>query len=375
MERCRDASLLFCLRLFCVEAECVGRVGGSFMLKNVFWHKHFLAVGGIETFLFSIAKKYKDRDITVVYSSGDPAQLDRMASVCRLIRWHGQRLECERLFLNYNTEIIDSVSAKDYIQILHADWSAVNIPYKMSPKITQVLAVSHATGDPFIRDTGRPVGDIMYLPLLKQKPRKVLNLISATRLSGEKGYARMVKLADALDEAEIPYRWSVFTTGQCPDKRFQLMENRLTVGDFIADSDYLVQLSDSEGFCYTVNEALMLGTPVIVTPCPAFEEIGVRHGVNGWVLPFDMSEVPVKEILAGLPRFDFAPVPDKWGSYLLRGKCDYKPEDVQMQVVCRFPYFDKYFNRRIERGEVLTVPVGRYETLIKTAYVRDFYGV
>ena len=366
---------LFCfVSCFCVEAECVGRVGGT-LLKNVFWHKHFLAVGGIETFLYSIAEKYKDRDITIIYKTGDTKQLERLSKVCRVIKWHGQQIECERLFLNYNTEIINSVTAKEYIQILHADWSKENISYNMSPKITKVLAVSHATGDPYIRDTGKVIEDVMYLPLIKREPRKVLNLISATRLTPEKGYQRMIKLADALDEADVPYRWSVFTTGSCPDHRFQCMDNRLTVGDFIADSDYLVQLSDSEGFCYTVNESLMLGTPVIVTPCPAFDEIGVRDRVNGFVLPFNMEDIPVCEIIKGLPRFEFSPVADKWGKYLLKGKSDYKPEEIKMQVICRYAYFDKMLGRKVQKGEILTIPVSRYETLIKTNYVRDFYGV
>ena len=342
------------------------------MFKNVFWHKKILGIGGIETFLYAIATKYKDRDITIYYQSGDVRQIERLSKLVRLVRWHGEDIQCERLFLNFNADIIDHVTADEYIQILHADWSAVNLPYKISPKVTKVIAVSKATADPFRKATGREVADIVYLPQLKQTPRKVLHLISATRLSREKGWNRMVKLADALDKADIPYQWTVFTESNVSDKRFCFLKSRLNVADYIADADYLVQLSDTEGFCYTVNESLMLGTPVIVTPCPAFDEIGVINGENGFVLPFDMGTIPTMEIYKGLPPFEFKPKADKWGKYLLKGKSDYNPADVQYRVICVHPYYDLYFNRQIKRGEVLTVPMDRYETLMRTAYVRGF---
>ena len=53
--------------------------------------------------------------------------------------------------------------------------------------------------------------ETMYNPYTVKKPRKVLHLISATRLSPDKGYNRMLILADALEKADIPYLWMIYT--------------------------------------------------------------------------------------------------------------------------------------------------------------------
>lgn len=57
----------------------------------------------------------------------------------------------------------------------------------------------------------------------------------------------------------------------------------------VAQSDYLVQLSDSEGFPYSTYEALQQLTTVIVTDFPSAKE-QVKEGVNGWILDFDLSD-------------------------------------------------------------------------------------
>lgn len=35
---------------------------------NIFYIPHFNIIGGIETYCYELAKKYKDKDITFVYS-------------------------------------------------------------------------------------------------------------------------------------------------------------------------------------------------------------------------------------------------------------------------------------------------------------------
>jgi hypothetical protein len=43
------------------------------------------------------------------------------------------------------------------------------------------------------------------------------------------------------------------------------MQPELNIRNYIADADYTVQLSDTEAYCYTMIESLLLKTPVIVT--------------------------------------------------------------------------------------------------------------
>ena len=70
--------------------------------------------------------------------------------------------------------------------------------------------------------------------------------------------------------------------------------------NYMADADYTIQLSDSEGFCYAVHESLSVGTPVIVTDIPIFKMI--VNGYNGYRLPLDMSKIPIDEIINNIPK-------------------------------------------------------------------------
>ena len=56
------------------------------MYKNLFYYKHVNAIGGVETFFYEIAKKYgKDHDITLLYQTGDPKQLQRLRELIRVV--------------------------------------------------------------------------------------------------------------------------------------------------------------------------------------------------------------------------------------------------------------------------------------------------
>jgi hypothetical protein len=49
------------------------------MYSNVFYIPHFNVIGGIETYIYELAKKYSKYDITVVYSYGDYKQIVRLS--------------------------------------------------------------------------------------------------------------------------------------------------------------------------------------------------------------------------------------------------------------------------------------------------------
>jgi glycosyltransferase involved in cell wall biosynthesis len=73
------------------------------------------------------------------------------------------------------------------------------------------------------------------------------------------------------------------------------MEPQLNIRDYIAKADYVVQLSDTEAYCYTMMESLMLKVPIIVTPWPVLKELNIDERY-GFILPFDMTNIPAKEI-------------------------------------------------------------------------------
>ena len=320
-------------------------------MRNVFWFSNINSIGGVETFFYYLAKKYgEDHDITVYYSSADPDQLKRLRKYARVRRYTGGRIKCEKAFFNYNMDIIDNVDAEEYIAIIHYDALAMHMRPNTHPKITKYVGVSELVCESFRQVTGLEI-ECCYNPIVLEKPRKYLRLVSATRLTAEKGKDRMRMFADMLDNEGIAFEWIVYTNDtQCIDNPHIFYRKPvLGIEDAVANADYLVQLSDGEGYCFSVVEALMLGTPVIVTDCPVYKELGIENGKNAFVLPFDMSKVNVKAIVKGLPKPKFSPPKDDWDKLLAKGEREIETDKVEVQVVQQ--YYDLVFNKMMVKGE------------------------
>lgn len=317
--------------------------------KNIFYFDRLNSIGGVETMFFEIAKKYCDKDITIYYSYGDQNQINRLKKYVRVKKWNGEDIICDKAFFNYNLKPIDHVQANRYYSIIHADYKAMGIMPKQHPKIDEYIGVSQAVCDSFTELTGKPC-TLCYNPITIEKPKRVLYLISATRLTKEKGKDRIIKLAEALDKAEIPFLWFIFTndTQAINHPRIIFMKPQLDIRDYIAKADYTVQLSDTEAYCYTMIESLLLGTPVIVTKWDCLKELEVDEKY-GFILPFDMSDIPVKDIYNKTFNFTYIPKEDKWAETLASGSSSYKEELESRYLVEALP---TYKNEHKADGEL-----------------------
>ena len=112
------------------------------------------------------------------------------------------------------------------------------------------------------------------------------------------------------------------------------MKPRLDIRDYIADADYLVNLSDTEGYSYGVLESLCMQTPVIVTPVPCYKEMRVENGVNGYIVDFKLENVPIKDIYEKIPKFEYTPNEDRYGELIIKEKSNYK-EEIKMKYKVR----------------------------------------
>ena len=334
-------------------------------LKNVIYFPHINACGGVETFCYEFGLKYcPEYDVTVLYEAGDAEMIKKIASsVTRMIKYRkGDKIVCDTFIFAYAHALLDDVTADRYIQTYHADFICRHLNPCFDKRITHRFGVAENTSKG-IRDHYEWAKDVvtMYNPYTVKKPRKVLNLISATRLTPEKGYNRMVKFANALDESDIPFHWDVYTDAaknvEPFNKSVSVLPQRLDILDFIAKADYLVQLSDTEGYSYSIVEALSVGTPVICTALPVAEEQGIVNGKTGFILPFDMGEIPVKEIYKGVKPFKVAPRESHYEEVLSLGKCNYEETLLdEYTVKCIRTYQDLQLNRLVHAGEVFTVP-------------------
>lgn len=339
-------------------------------LKNVLYFPNFNVIGGIETFCYEFGLMYgKEYDITVIFQSGDAGMMKKIAETCRVIRYReGDEIECDTFIFGYGHEIIEHVKAKRIIQTFHADYINRHLNPCMDKRITDRFGVADNTTNG-IREHFDWAKDIvtMYNPYTPKKPRKVLKLVSATRLTAEKGFDRMVTLAEKLDEAGIPFHWLVFTDKprEFPNPSVTVLPARHDVLDFVADADYLVQLSDTEGYSYSIVEALSVGTPVIATEIPVAAEQGVVNGKTGFILPFDMSEIPVDAIYKGLRKFTYTPRESHYETVLAKGKAKYAEDRKDtVTVQARVRYNDLEQGRVMNVGDLFDVKPERADLLI-----------
>lgn len=339
------------------------------MYNNIFYFDRLNKIGGVETFFYEIAKKYCDNDITVFYSYGDLKQIQRLKKYIRVIKYTGQKIKCKKAFFNYSLKPIDNIEAERYYEIIHANYKDLGIRPNVHDKINEYIGVSQSVCDVFTELTGLPC-TLCYNPITIEKPKRVLYLISATRLTAEKGKNRILKLAKALDDAEIPYIWTIFTndTKEIKHPRIIFMEPQLNIRDYIAKADYTVQLSDTEAYCYTMIESLLLNVPVIVTPWACLKELNITNDY-GFILPFDMTNIPVDEIYNKKFNFKYNLKPDNWNQILELSKSTYKEE---LNSIYTVEALSAYQNNKLvdaelghipEPGEVWDVSKERFDLL------------
>ena len=283
-------------------------------------------IGGIETFVYNFCKEMCDLyDILVLYSEHmDPKQILRLSEFVRVQRNAGKLIQCNVVVnIRLTDEVPSNVKYKKRIQMSHTCQLAPSGKWhwEIKKNYDDLIFVSKAAADSFADQNLKY--DIIPNFTDSQIPKKALLLVSACRLTWEKGEERMYQLAEAFRNKNIPFVWLVFSNQplkriipgivQCPPT--------LNVTSYFEKADYIVQLSDIESFCYTLAEALQMGVPVLTTPLAVLPEIGFVEGKNGYTLPFDMKDIDVEKIYEDIPRF--VPVPcdnvniaKKWKKYL-----------------------------------------------------------
>lgn len=273
---------------------------------------------------------------------------------------HNQKIKCKVAIINYDVSIISFIEegAKIY-QVIHGDYSNPVYTWKplTHPRIEKYICITKFMQNTFPKVSGCTNTLLCYNPLtIEDEDDDLLILVSATRLTKIKGKDRMIALANALDNAGIKYIWYVFTNdiNAIDNPNVVYMKPRLDVRRWIKKADYLVQLSDSEALCYAMVEALYCDTPVICTPFPFLDEIGVKDGENAWILKFDLSNLQhVVNNIKNKPIFKFKKIEDGYDEILSHTPSHYR-EDKIMKV--KVEALDTYKKFQILDGELGRIP-------------------
>lgn len=340
----------------------------------VIWTQITYEIGGIETFIYNFCANMHDKyDIVVLYNNMNIKQIERLKKFVR-VQWNNPKQEiiCDTLIINRITDDIpDNIKYNKTVQMIHA----CNI---FNRKIPNGRDIYVSVSDEVKKSYGieaKTIHNLTYYP-----PKKILKLISATRLSSEKGGDRIKKLASLFKKANIPFVWFIFSAEPFHSDIDELiyMKATLNIQDYIRDCDYLVQLSDSEGFCYSVIEALELGVPVITTPLPVLKELGVRDGIDGYFVPFDMNEIDLNKIYNNIPTVNYTynnqECIDEWikilGDPNPVGDYVYHEEDNLIKVQITNDYYDTYFQRNMSTRDVICMPVDRAIYISNSGYCK-----
>ncbi len=274
--------------------------------ENIVYVENFcnITFNGYITWLLEIGKAFPEYNITIIYTEINEVPLKDFSKYFKCIKYNPNiNYTCNKLITTYSTyffptNIFCLEENSVFIHGIIADFE--NAAIRTDDIYDRYIAVcKHAAKK---AEGYMPSDNIEYIynPYTHAKAniKPHLRLISATRNSPEKGIERIKKFAAILDEENIPYTWQVFTNVLEPNQGGLIFREGVSnVKDFIADSDYLLQLSDSEALSYSALEALCSSTKIIITPLPAIQELQLEEGVNSFIIPFEYFDDDNKDLL------------------------------------------------------------------------------
>lgn len=286
------------------------------MKRIILYHNNLLRFGGVETFVYNFAKRMsKYYDILFLYRTANTENLERIKKYVETEKYNKDKkyicdvCVCASAWGGYPETVI--AKSGRYIQMVHADYvraKEVNFTYNKWNKTTEHVGVSDYVCKIFKQLFPQEKITRIYNILDEvQETKPILKLISATRVSKEKGYNRMLKLAKELKKANVKFRWIIFTDldlyHQKPFNMEEIvyMQPSHNFWDYIKEADYGVQLSDTEGYSYFINECLQYGTPVICTDFPSAYE-SVEDGKNGYIVDMELSNLDIDKIVNKIPK-------------------------------------------------------------------------
>lgn len=327
-------------------------------MKVIMYFKLVNSIGGVESFLYYLSKKY---EFEFWYKDGDPIQIERLAKNIKVKRYNGETLECDTFIVNYNPDIIDNVKAKEYIMMVHCDYSAVKFKPITHPKFTKYIGVSQYVCDIFTNLTGIPC-ELCYNPVYLDKPnvekkKDKLHIIYAGRLTEEKQGWLIDKFSDVMDKSGIDYDLTIYSNKKPRfySKNIILKEPKLDLTKEMTESSFNLITSKAEAYCLSAVESLVCGTPLICTDLPVFKEIGINETnsikIDGSLQNFNPNDL-LKEF-----NFTYKPPKDNWDKFLPTEK-KYNPNEI-ITVKALHKYKDIYLNEHIKKNDEIEMPIER----------------
>lgn len=287
--------------------------------RIIIYQQYLYKIGGIETFLYNLTKQYKERNIAIVVNAIDAFKAMEIAEHADVIIDKPENTyECDVLILgNYNcTPALDKTTFKVAYQMIHADWEALKKfsswkDYKWIPdkRVSKIITVSE-TARIGLKKAFKLESEVIYNILDNEPAEHALTLITLSRATQEKGIDRIIKMAQEFKKQNKKFIWflctpleqaNVVTANRIREiPEFIIVTPSVNNKALIDKCDYLVQLSDTESFCYSAFEALQRKVPVILTDFIEARNI-VVDGENGYLLDMELNNLDVNKIFNEIP--------------------------------------------------------------------------
>ena len=118
----------------------------------------------------------------------------------------GKKIQCKKVFLNYNIDAIDDIDASiEYVFVGHANWKIIKLdPPILDKRITRFIGVSEFACEmleKWAKEHGRIIkAERAYDPLTLEPKEKVVIVVFAGRLNDRvKGGDRTIRFIEAMD--------------------------------------------------------------------------------------------------------------------------------------------------------------------------------
>lgn len=281
-----------------------------------------LRVGGVETATKQMMQAFPDCHFTLVVKDSPtipPESIAEFGELADVVIDDGEReYSCDVLVVEHYIgaqEILGRVKAGKVYQVVHADFGTLSEVagvrtgrFVLDPRVDEVIVPSENARKGLLKRFGVRSTVVPNI-LLPPKPNATMTFLMATRATAEKGVMEALDLFARFDEAGRDYRVILCSdlTKATPavqnrikdNKRIIVVENDAHVTDFLQMANYLVQLSKSESWCYSVHEALAMGVPVLASP--VLEGV-IEDGKNGYIIR-RVLEANVDIIFSEVPKF------------------------------------------------------------------------
>lgn len=257
--------------------------------------------------------------------------------------------------------LVDKVNCDRKVYFFHSDYSKINIDAKLEEiyvnKVDQVVTISEACKVslqklfPLNANKVVVLNNLNSSKLVKNlskefKPEEYSNdneikIVSVGRLHEIKGYDMAIEAASILKKENLAFKWYVVGEGDERAKlekmilRHDLKDNFLLLGlrenpyPYVLGADVLVQPSRFEGKSVVLDEAKILGVPIVVTNYNSVHD-QVKQLETGVIVDMDACSIAqgVKRIIEDKELYE------KIKSNILKEDKGEETADIYLDVLC-----------------------------------------